>query len=303
MMKKNYNVTGPERKEMAQVIGQEIGITPVYLKIPTCAYAIGSILINRCGELLWDERTDEATIEKVMTALERAGYTAVEAQEADTAQEQPEAETEETEEAAPEATENETAEDMEPVELSVSVPTTLHSGKSLRNLVSLIYTRAGLINKALGTSFEVQRGLVDALNENEGLSTAEDFRKTVTSYEEEHGPAISGITITPEEIRFTSLPETTAPDRLKAFTELIAMMSKQALDQKRIQAKAVNYDNEKYALRIWLTRLGMSGAEFKATRRILMENLSGHSAFRTDADKQRWMEKYSHKHGVQEDRQ
>ena len=40
MMKKNYNVTGPERKEMAQVVGQAVGITPVYMKMPTCAYAI-----------------------------------------------------------------------------------------------------------------------------------------------------------------------------------------------------------------------------------------------------------------------
>ena len=53
----------------------------------------------------------------------------------------------------------------------------------------------------------------------------------------------------------------------------------------------MNEQNEKYALRIWLTRLGMNGAEYKTTRKILMENLSGHSAFRTEAEKERWTQR------------
>ena len=302
MMKKNYNVTGPARKEMAQVVGQAVGITPVYMKMPTCAYKVEGILINRSGELLWDESTDEATILKVMEALASAGFTA----EAETenaaieeAQQEAVVETEEqqevAEEAAQEATESEEAAEQEPVELTVSVPATRHTGNSLRNLVNLVYTRASLINKALGTSFAAEQGLVDALDENEGLRTAEDFRKAVATYEVEHGPALSGITITPEEISFSSLPETTDSDRLKAFTELVAMMNKQALNQKRIQAKAVNEENEKYALRIWLTRLGMNGAEFKTTRKILMENLTGNSAFRTEEEKQRWTKRQAEK--------
>ena len=299
MMKKNYNVTGPARKEMAQVVGQAVGITPVYMKMPTCAYAISNILINRNGELMWDERTDDDTIQKVMEALASAGYTAEEEAATEEAQPEAAAETEEqqeaAEEAATEATEGETAADPEPVELTVSVPTARHTGNSLRNLVNLIYTRAGLINKALGTGFAAEQGLVDALGENEGLRTTDDFRKAVAAYEDEHGPALSGITITPEEISFSSLPETTDPDCLKAFTELTAMMNKQALDQKRIQAKAVNEENEKYALRIWLTRLGMNGAEYKTTRKILMENLSGHSAFRTEAEKERWTQRQAEK--------
>ena len=287
MMKKSYNVTGPARKEMAQVVGQVVGITPVYMKMPTCAYAISNILINRSGELMWDERTDEDTIRKVMEALASAGYMAEEAAVTEEAQPDAPAETEEQQE----ATEDEAAADQEPVELTVSVPAARHTGNSLRNLVNLIYTRAGLINKALGTGFTAEQGLVDALGENEGLRTAEDFRKALAAYEDEHGPALSGITITPEEISFSSLPKTSDSDRLKAFTELVAMMNKQALDQKRIQAKAVNEENEKYSLRIWLTRLGMNGAEYKTTRKILMENLSGHSAFRTEAEKERWTQR------------
>ena len=36
-------------------------------------------------------------------------------------------------------------------------------------------------------------------------------------------------------------------------------------------------------------RLGMNGSDFKATRKILMENLSGHAAFRTDEEAQKFL--------------
>ena len=74
-MKINYNVTGSERKALVQVIGQAVREKPVYMKMPTCAYAIGDIIVNRNGEMIWDERTDEATIRRVSEALATAGYT------------------------------------------------------------------------------------------------------------------------------------------------------------------------------------------------------------------------------------
>ena len=276
-MKKNYNVTGSDRKDLVQVIGQAIGVKPVYMKVPTCAYAIGDITVDKEGSMIWDERTDEATIQKISKALAAAGFTAEHSQQE--AEEQP----------APEATES------EPVELTVSLPTTRHTGNTLRNLVNLVYTRAGLINKALGTRFAAEKELTEVLAEAEWIYTAEDFRLALASYEEEHGPALTGITITPETITFSTLPETNKPETIKAFTELVAMMNKQALEQKRIHAKVVNEENEKYALRIWLTRLGMNGPEYKGTRKVLMENLSGHAAFHTEADKQRWMERQAEK--------
>ena len=276
-MKKNYKVTGSDRKALVQVIGQTIGVKPVYMKVPTCAYAIGDITVDKEGSMIWDERTDEATIQQISKALAAAGFMDGHSQQ------------EVEEQRAPEATES------EPVELTVSLPTARHTGNTLRNLVNLVYTRAGLINKALGTRFAAEKELTEVLAEAEWIYTAEDFRLALASYEEEHGPALTGITITPEMITFSTLPETNKPETLKAFTELVAMMNKQALEQKRIHAKEVNEENEKYALRIWLTRLGMNGPEYKGTRKVLMENLSGHAAFRTEAEKQRWMERQAEK--------
>lgn len=276
MNKKNFNVTGAERKEMAQVVGKAIGIEPVYKRMPTCAYAVNNITISRTGELIWDDRTDDETINKVLAALVRAGYTAEEEATAETV-----ADGEKTTEKAPQ-------EATEPMVFTVKVPTVNHTGNALRNLINLIYTRASLINKALGTAFAAEQGLVEDLGENENLRTVEDFYKTLAAYEKEHGPALKGIAVTENEIAFSFLPETPDADLITAFSQLTAMMDTQAVKQKRIQAKKVADENEKYALRIWLTRLGMNGSEYKTTRKVLMKNLSGDSAFRTEAEKEKW---------------
>jgi hypothetical protein len=39
-------------------------------------------------------------------------------------------------------------------------------------------------------------------------------------------------------------------------------------------------DNEKYAFRCFLLRLGFIGAEYKTDRKILLKNLTGSSAFK-----------------------
>lgn len=52
-------------------------------------------------------------------------------------------------------------------------------------------------------------------------------------------------------------------------------------NQKRINATEKEVDNEKYAFRCFLLRLGFIGNEYKAERKILLRNLSGSSAFKT----------------------
>ena len=97
------------------------------------------------------------------------------------------------------------------------------------------------------------------------------------------------MTITDEKVTFTGFPTAPDYDHLTAFGHLAILMNQQAISQKRIQAKEVNDSNEKYALRTWLLRLGMNGPDFKQTRKILMENLSGHAAFRTDEEAQKFL--------------
>jgi len=54
-----------------------------------------------------------------------------------------------------------------------------------------------------------------------------------------------------------------------------------AKTQKRVTAKEKDTDNDKYAFRCFLLRLGFIGDEYKAARKILLRNLSGSGAFKS----------------------
>lgn len=53
-----------------------------------------------------------------------------------------------------------------------------------------------------------------------------------------------------------------------------------ARSMKRVSGKPTETDNDKYAFRCFLLRLGFIGDEYKAARKILLKNLTGNSAFR-----------------------
>jgi hypothetical protein len=65
-----------------------------------------------------------------------------------------------------------------------------------------------------------------------------------------------------------------------AYTRLISALCEMSVKQKRITAKAKDEENEKYAFRCFLLRLGFIGDQYKEDRRILMKNFEGSSAFK-----------------------
>ena len=69
-------------------------------------------------------------------------------------------------------------------------------------------------------------------------------------------------------------------DDAAAYFTFISMLCEFAKNQKRINNKPETTDNPKYTMRCYLLRLGMIGAEYKSTRKVLLRNLSGSSAFR-----------------------
>ena len=135
----------------------------------------------------------------------------------------------------------------------------------------------------------METDLVETLRDDSCTYTVANFIEALKSYEAQCGTAMEGLVITEEKVSFTGFPTASDYDHLTAFGHLAILMNQQAISQKRIQAKDVNDENEKYALRTWLLRLGMNGPDFKETRKILMENLSGHAAFRTDEEAQKFL--------------
>lgn len=75
------------------------------------------------------------------------------------------------------------------------------------------------------------------------------------------------------------------PEEAMTYTKFITAICEMTMKQKRITAKPKENENEKYAFRCFLLRLGFIGDEYKADRKILLSKLDGSSAFKSGAKK------------------
>ena len=87
------------------------------------------------------------------------------------------------------------------------------------------------------------------------------------------------IEVTDSTVRFPWFADCSA-DECKAYTHFISALCELAANAKRVTAKEKETDNDKYAFRCFLLRLGFIGSEYKSERKILLRNLTGSSAFR-----------------------
>lgn len=88
------------------------------------------------------------------------------------------------------------------------------------------------------------------------------------------------VEVTDEKVSFPWFAEADS-DSAKAYTHFITALCDMAKSQKRVTAKEKTEENEKYAFRCFLLRLGFIGAEYKEERKILLKNLTGSSAFKS----------------------
>ena len=134
-MKANYNLTGTKRKELVNTIAEITGEKADYKRMPTCAYEIGDITVDKDGSVTCE---DEEKLKKVMEALNEKGFTAETKQPEQAETTEPEHTTEE---------EKETAEDEQEPALTIGLPLASANVGILRNLIS---AKESLIKKALG---------------------------------------------------------------------------------------------------------------------------------------------------------
>lgn len=139
--------------------------------------------------------------------------------------------------------------DAEESGICISMPRSIFTDSTLENLKAIVAAKGNLIKKALGT---------------------------------EELP----IEVTDTKVSFPWLVGTPTPEELKAYDTFICKLCEMARNQKRVSTKEKEVDNEKYAFRCFLLRLGFIGAEFKTERKILLRNLTGSSAFRSGQPKE-----------------
>ena len=272
-----------ERKLLFKAVSDFTGAKAVYLRAPSYGYQIDYFTIDRDGNLVFDDSADSEKIEKLIEYLAEQGFVAKEegadsATQADTqeveqtaegdatkeetqtegeidaleqesaaeeegADSATQADTQEVEQTAEnDVTEEETATDGEIHGLVISIPT---DKVGRENLEKLLEVKGTLIKKALG---------IDDLH-----------------FEEEE-----------EIIYFPWLQDVVmTSDEAKAYTHFIGALCEMSVKQKRVTAKEKAVDNEKYAFRCFLLRLGFIGKDYKVERKILLKNFSGSSAFKS----------------------
>lgn len=126
---------------------------------------------------------------------------------------------------------------------SIFIPRTQLSENGYENLKRLIFAKGDLIKKALGV---------------EELTITEDI----------------------DNYGFPWIADGTAPDDVRAIMDFVTALCKLANTLKRINKKETAVENEKYAFRCFLLRLGFIGEEYKRQRKTLLRRLSGSSAFK-----------------------
>ena len=198
------NLQNKKRKELADHIGEVLGVIPHYLGVPTCNYQIGDCILECDGTLIIPSNIDSTAL---LNHLNEHGW---ESEETDC--------------------------------LTISIPRDTLPDEKIAVLEQIIAGKAELLKKAIRTdTFAIQ--------------------------------------VSKDSISFPWFPLTQDSDEVRAYTELITKLCEMANRQKRTGA-VKETDNEKYTFRCFLLWLGMIGAEYKTTRKILLRNLTGNSAFR-----------------------
>ena len=276
-MEIKFNIEKSQRKALAQKIGELTGAEVKYLGVPGCRYQIDFFTLDKNAVLSFSDRIDTDIVKKVLNGLAEAGY------ESKTVA--PPEETDASAESEPDIPDEPSS--GFPLRASISFPIAEHTVQSLTNLICMIHSRGALLSKATGGQFFADKSLADAILDDKTFRSIHELIAYIRVWEETN-PELKGIRFADDKLIFDGFGVAQDAETVQTFTKLAAAMNKMAITQKRVQAKDVDDSNEKYALRIWLIRLGLNGADCKVDRKRLMAPLSGHTAFRNDAERVRW---------------
>lgn len=165
------------------------------------------------------------------------------------------------------------------------------------HLVTLIGSRELLLYKALSIPKDrmkyckrINDDLVDLILEKKPESLAE-LKKVwylespyETSEGKYHSTRYHGLNLhalfSNGTVEFRLFNSTLEPDRVQAYLQFTLALCKQAMIHKKAVMKKTRIENVKYAFRCFLIRLGLNGDEFKTCRKVMLENLTGDSAWK-----------------------
>ena len=278
-MEIRYNVTGAKRKELVKVIADTTGAKAEYKYMPTCNYEIDYFTVTKDGILLFDDRADSEEVEQVLAAIAAAGF---------------EAETQDTEEAPAEevlaeeeslSSQEDATETAELMETDATEKTDINEAEAADTMEKAETTEAEgastseAASERIGLTVEIPLDKVDVGNLTKLLDAKGGLIKKALGISE------LPIEVLEDRAAFPWFSEMPDADAIKAYTHFISALCQMSKNAKRVTVTEKAVDNEKYAFRCFLLRLGFIGAEYKTERKILLKNLTGSSAFRNGGKK------------------
>lgn len=298
----NCNVTGNERKRLAQVLGEILSIEPVYMKAPTFAYVLGDYTIDKDGAISCPESAMPVAVAQIVAKLSDEGFTpkigeiepafADESAEdtapaeipAETPNVAPEAEPEaQPEDEAVEATKGQQAPDVaaseeasaEADQPNEEAPVDEDQSDNNQDKSSESGTSAETDDTKLTISIPRAKLSDDAMMR---------LRAIVSNKEELFKRALLAdalpIEVTDEEVSFPWFTLTGIDGEAEAYAQFITYLCKMAVEQKRVQDKPYDGDNDRFAMRIFMVRMGMKGKQFDLARKLMRKHLTGNSGWR-----------------------
>lgn len=184
--------------------------------------------------------------------------------------------------------------------IHIHVDASRYTPQTLRNMVNIIASKEDILYKALRIDparlyycKKVNEKLIETINKKKpktmeqlkDLWYAEDPHSNRNKHYNStryHGLNLHA-TFTKGTVEFRLFNSTTHAGEIKAYIQFCLAVSHQALAQKSASPRRTVTDNEKYAFRCWMLRLGLIGDEFKTCRLHFLKHLEGNSAWRHGA--------------------
>ena len=255
------------RREMVQAISERLGSQAVYLRIPTCAYRIGGLTVERDGSIISD---DDALLEALRPMLiERGWLTDAEASVTKT---------------------EPTEQDSEITQMELSFPVEDWTVPQLKNFLHTLYSNQHILRRMMQSdALYIDRQMMERLDE---AQTPADLEARLAD-----GLAtglLKGCRIQDGRFTLETIQDDRDPARWQVYATLLCAILEHAKAAKRVFLRAdADPVNEKYRANSFLMRLGFGGPEHKPLRRVLLGHLNGYAAFRSAAGMQAHREKYA----------
>ena len=179
-----------------------------------------------------------------------------------------------------------------------------HSPRSIRNFVNIIASKNDLLYKALQIPPErtqyckkMDAYLVDRLNREKPTSFSKIENIWYDGYHENrslryhnsryHFLNLHSFFQGNHTVELRGFNSELHAGKIRAYIVLALALNHQALTQKSASWRKVQSENEKFAMRVYLNRIGFIGDEFKRCREHLYLHLDGNAAWRYGRDKRK----------------